>query len=343
MSQGEEAILDHRRTMWRLVESLPDQLEEGYRRGREIAAPVAGTILVSGMGGSGISGEIVAALAARHAGNPVLPVRDFVLPSWAKSASLSIFVSYSGNTAETLSAYREAGALGLRRLAITSGGELGTRAEAEGVPRVLIPAGHPPRASLGWLLGALLGALSPVFSGERIDPARTVGELQALRPALLDPRGTPGRIVEILGERPLWVYAPERLAVVGRRWKTQSEENTKRLSHFDTIPELLHNALVAWDPLWGRRDEAPYVALIRGAVDSADVTRRIDYFEGVLARQGIPHGSVPLSSSDPLTEVLEGIWVGDILSLRRAERLGIDPFPVAAIDRMKATMTTAPR
>ncbi len=343
MSQGEEAIPDHRRAMWRLVESLPDQLEEGYRRGREISAPVTGTVLVSGMGGSGISGEIAAALAARHAGCPVLPVRDFELPSWAKSSSLAIFVSYSGNTAETLSAYREAGTLGMRRLVITSGGELGTRAEAEGVPRVLVPGGHPPRASLGWLLGALLGALSPVFPGGRIDPSRTVVELRGLRPALLDPRGTPGRIVEILGERPLWVYAPERLAVVGRRWKTQSEENTKRLSHFDTIPELLHNALVAWDPLWRGSDAAPYVALIRGAVDSADVTRRIDYLERVLERQGIPHGSVRLSSPDPLTEILEGIWVGDILSLRWAERLGIDPFPVVAIDRMKATMTTVPR
>jgi glucose/mannose-6-phosphate isomerase len=327
--------------MVQLVDSLPQQLLEGYNKALKTGFSLKlgkSPILVLGMGGSGIAGELISTLSSEIGSSQVASVRSFSFPTWASKGSTAIFVSYSGNTAETLRVYREAGRRGVERVVLTSGGALLKMAEKDGVPAVVIPSGNPPRASLGYLFGALFGLLNPLFPGHEKDLAVTAEELRALGSEMKGDWGWPARVANAWGDRELWVYVPERLAAVGRRWKTQSEENAKRLAHFDTVPELMHNALVAWDCLPKGAAGKRLVVMLSGPREGNEILTRMEYLSGVIEGMGGPLLHIRLGSTRPLTEMLEGVWIGDYASLREAEATGVDPLPVAAIDKMKAKM-----
>jgi glucose/mannose-6-phosphate isomerase len=326
--------------MIELVDSLPQQLLEGHSRGQAIKFSLKGKSppIVFGMGGSGIAGELLSTLSHEIGSTPVTCIRSFSFPTWAGKGIPAIFVSYSGNTAETLRVYKEAGRRGLDRVVLTSGGTLLSMAEKDGVPSVVIPSGYPPRASLGYLFGSLFGILSPLFPGHEHDLPVAAEELRGLAGEMKGEWGWPARVASAWGDRELWVYVPERLAAVGRRWKTQSEENAKRLAHFDTIPELMHNALVAWDCLPPGIAGKRLVVMLSGPREGKEILTRMEYLAGVLEGMGCPLLHIRLGSTRPLTEMLEGVWIGDYASLREAQATGVDPLPVAAIDKMKAQL-----
>ena len=141
--------------MWSMIESLPLQ----YRWAATLdtpAIPPSSTILVCGMGGSGISGDFVQAAVAETQVD-VRIHKDYGLPKWAASARpLVIAVSYSGNTAETLSSLGEAIDLELPVAVISTGGEAIAIADNRDLPRLVVPSGLQPRAALGYLVGAVL-------------------------------------------------------------------------------------------------------------------------------------------------------------------------------------------
>jgi glucose/mannose-6-phosphate isomerase len=327
--------------MVQLVDSLPQQLVDGYNRGLAANFPLKpgkSPPMIFGMGGSGIAGELLSTLASEIGSTPIISIRSFSFPKWAGKGVPAVFVSYSGNTAETLRVYKEAGKRGLDRVVLTSGGALLEMARKDGVPSVVVPPGNPPRASLGYLFGALFGLLNPLFPGHEHDLPVTAEELRSLASDMKGEWGWPARVASAWGDRELWVYVPERLVAVGRRWKTQSEENAKRLAHFDTVPELMHNALVAWDSLPKGVAGKRLVVMLSGPRDGKEIMTRMEYLSGVIEGIGCPLLHIRLGSLRPLTEILEGVWIGDYASLREAQSTGVDPLPVVAIDKMKAKM-----
>ncbi len=108
-----------------------------------------------GMGGSAIAGDLLRILADREGTVPVHVVRHYEPPSWITPEDFLLFSSYSGETEETLSAYRALSRLGCRSAVIASGGSLADRARSEGLPLALLPAGFPPRAALGYSFSTL--------------------------------------------------------------------------------------------------------------------------------------------------------------------------------------------
>jgi glucose/mannose-6-phosphate isomerase len=326
--------------MSQLADELPRQLREGYDRskGKGPTFERGQPVVLFGMGGSAIAGDLLCSLSSQWSATPLSMVRSFDLPAWAQKRMRSIFISYSGDTPETIHAYGEAGRRGLERMVVTSGGELLRKAERDGVPSVQIPAGNPPRASLGYLFGALYGLLEPIFPGGERDLLDAVDELNAIAPRMRAKDGWPKLIALAWGQRDLFVYVPERLSPVGRRWKTQAEENAKRLAHFDTVPELLHNAVVAWDFLPREEAGKRLVVLLSGPGDSVSTMNRMDYLSIVLGGMGCPILDVRLSCKRPVAELLEAVWIGDHASLLEAESLKVDPLPVPAIGKMKEHM-----
>jgi glucose/mannose-6-phosphate isomerase len=331
--------------MWELAASFPRQLRDGQKAvpRHNFAERPGLPIAVVGMGGSGIAGELVANLAAGEAESPVLPLRDFALPGWVSSHAASVFVSYSGNTAETLAAYDEAGRRGVPRAAIASGGELITRAKRDKVLHVQIPAGQPPRSSLGYLLGGLIGILRHAIPSLERDLAREADALGSRATEYAGEGAAPARLAEAWGARgDLWVYAPQGLAAVARRWSTQIEENAKRMAHFDTVPELLHNAVVGWSEM-GREDaERRFVVVLRPRSAGEAISRQLDFVIGLMKERGARVVEVTSSSRSPLGEALDLVWQGDYVSLHAARRLGVDPLPVAIIERLKAALAAPP-
>jgi glucose/mannose-6-phosphate isomerase len=149
--------------MHRHLEGFPDQLREAVAMGQETPLSVSGdgitSVVVAGMGGSAIGGELAAGYLARSMSVPLSVVRGYSLPAYVGPSTFVYVSSYSGNTEETLSAYAEARERRARIVCSTTGGEVGRVAEESGHDIVGVPTGYPPRAALGFGLVPLLFVL----------------------------------------------------------------------------------------------------------------------------------------------------------------------------------------
>jgi glucose/mannose-6-phosphate isomerase len=332
-----------------LAATLPDALESGYRSGRRLALPSTGVsprFVAVGMGGSGIAADLARGLVDAESAATLSVVRSPDLPGSVNRHTDVLLVSYSGDTWETLVAYDAAGRAGARRTVITSGGALLERARQDGVPVLGVPSGLPPRSAVGHLLGGVLGLLDPTFPEsleERVSRAA-----KATRARIRDYArkvGPAATLARQVGDRLPFVYAEHSFVPLARRWKTQVEENAKRLAVFDEVPELFHNALVGWDALSGADANRPFVVLLEWSGESELVRTSFRYLERLLRSKAVPTARASLSSDDRLEALVVGIALGDHLSLFLADRRGVDPYPVDAIVRLKSSIRTptAPR
>jgi glucose/mannose-6-phosphate isomerase len=325
-----------------LAATLPNALESGYRSGRELARPLPGDDLqfvAVGMGGSGIAADLARGLVDAESRATLSVVRAPDLPRAVGSRTEVLLVSYSGNTWETLAAYDAAGRAGARRTVVTSGGQLLERAEADGVPALIVPPGLPPRSAIGHLLGGVLGLLDSAFP-ESLEN-RVVHTAEATRSRIREyarSSGPAAALAQRVGGHLPFIYAESSFVPLARRWKTQVEENAKRLAVFDEVPELFHNALVGWDAI-SKTDAGRSVAiLLEWSGESPLVRKSFRYLERLLSLKGVTTARASLLSDDRLEALLAGIALGDHLSLFMADRSGVDPYPVEAIMRLKSSL-----
>jgi glucose/mannose-6-phosphate isomerase len=149
-------------SMRSLLESFPEQVQAAAQAGRNLHLPQPGepkTIVVTGLGGSAIGGDLARSITETQVKIPIIVNRNYDLPEFVNASTLIFACSYSGNTEETLSAYEQGKKAGASILCITSGGQLETLATANGDSVLRLPGGLPPRAALGHSLFALLTAL----------------------------------------------------------------------------------------------------------------------------------------------------------------------------------------
>jgi glucose/mannose-6-phosphate isomerase len=330
-----------------LAADLPNGLLSGFRLGRELPLPTAAVpprIYAAGMGGSAIACDLLQGVIEAETRITLSIVRSPDLPRGADRSARALIVSYSGETWEALRAYEAAGRAGSNRVVITSGRALAERAEADGVPVLRVPPGMPSRSAVGVLLGGILGLLDPHF------PESNESRIARIAERLRTEIGRYGRsdgpasaIVETIGDRSPYVYAAAGFRALARRWETQIEENAKRLATSGEIPEAFHNAMAGWGGL-RRADAARWVALmLEWAEEDATVRRGTRVFERMLAQRRVTVARVCLESDDRLEAVLEGVALGDQVSLRMAERARVDPSAVEAIDFLRTTLGAGPR
>ena len=125
-------------------------------------------MVVAGMGGSAVGGALARAMLGDHASRPILASRTYGLPAWTTPDTTVLCASYSGNTEETLACYEAAGALGARRVAVTSGGRLAELARADGVPVIPVAGGFQPRAAVAYMTVAALEVARLCGAGPRM-------------------------------------------------------------------------------------------------------------------------------------------------------------------------------
>ena len=348
------------RRMFTLVHALGDQLlASAHLEGLDEVQPPAagfGRIILCGMGGSAIAGDLVQPLLA-HGLTPLVVWRDYGLPHWAGPGDLVLCSSYSGNTEETLAGAYEAGRRGCARLAFTSGGSLAELASAEGFPAVILPGGLPPRASLGVSLGAMVRSLGRLGLVADADATliRTAKTLNAYRGARLsplaaeggdteivqaDPEGNPpaAELAKILvGRVPVIYTAGTESHAAGLRLKAQLNENSKVPACLASFPELNHNDLVGWnlDPV----DRGRFVLIIlRGMSDNERVDRRVDLTRQLLADEFPEIHEIKSRASGVLDRTMALVQYGDYLSCHLARLSGVDPLPVDRIVRLKEAL-----
>ena len=327
-----------------LAAGLPDALVAGFHEGREVARPASerlDRVVAVGMGGSGIASDLARGVVESETPLALDVVRSPTLPRGIGTRSHVLLVSYSGNTWETLEAFVAAGRAGAPRTVITSGGALADRARQEGVPVLSVPPGLPPRSAVGHLLGGILGLLDPAFPESNEARVTRIADGLRRRVALYArARGPAAQIAEKIGTRLPFVYAESTFLALARRWKTQFEENAKRLAVFDEVPELFHNALVGWDAIPRREAAAAAAILLEWSEEVPPVRKSFRYLEQLLRHQGVPVARVPLAHEDRLEALLDGVTMGDHVSLFVADRRKVDPLPVDAITRLKAAIGT---
>jgi glucose/mannose-6-phosphate isomerase len=313
--------------MERLVAGLGDQL----RWSAEILVPDIqqnALHLVVGMGGSGISGDIAAALAS----GLVAVHKGYGLPQWAKANPPAVIaISYSGNTEETLTAAEEAGKDGFPVYAITGGGRLAEMASAEGWPVILVPGGLQPRAALGYMLGSVLRLLE---AGGAISLAPSdLSKTADLVDSLAGPGGMGWALAADLAAglkgRAVIVYGANGLTgPAALRWKTQINENAKWPAWVGLFPELDHNEIVSWTSLLELSKGHFGIVTLRDESESARLGARFDH-TARLTSEAVPWvGEVWSQGVSALERMMSLCAMGDLVSIEIARAASVDPVPV---------------
>jgi glucose/mannose-6-phosphate isomerase len=305
----------------------------------------AAGLVVCGMGGSAIGGDLAVAALGDRATRPISVVRGYALQAWTPPEALVLCSSYSGQTEETLACFEAAGAAGARRVVLTTGGALAEAARAEGVPVIGVPAGMQPRAAvlygtIGTLVCAAACGAAPGLHSE-IDMApglleRLVEEWGPDAPE----EALPKRIArELRGQVPV-VHGAGPTAAVARRWHTQMNENAKLPATWSELPEANHNEICAWER---GAALAPLAAVFLEDPDQHPrVGRRIELMCEEVARAGAPTVVVPAHGDSRLERVLAQVLLGDLVSVYLAALDGIDPTPVEAILRLREALHGKP-
>lgn len=327
------------------IDDLPNQIESAWAQAQSAQVPDLSDVrqvVICGMGGSSISGELLAALVAESSPTAIMVNRGYDLPTWAAGPeTLVVGLSHSGTTEETLSALGQGAERGCRMLAVTQGGKLGPLVEQAGGTVLSYQYSALPRASLGWLYGTLLAAA--VRSGLIEDQAGGVTEavdllrmgrdvLGADAPPENNPaKRTAGQLVERI---PIF-WGSGLLEPVARRWKTQVNENAKTAAYFEAMPELNHNAVVGLDfpePLMTR---IAIVELVSKQYDHPRVRVRFRASYEIVLQAGIMVDRVTARGESRLAQQMSMIQFGDYLSYYLAVAYEADPSPIHNIVQLK--------
>ena len=333
-------------SMLATVAALPSHVREAYANGAAATGLPAlddvTAVVVCGMGGSAVAGDVLKASFRDRLGMPVDVNRSPVLPAFAGPRTLVVVSSYSGTTAETLASFAEAVERGCRIVAVTSGGPLGEECAARGFAAVRVPGGFQPRAALGHLTFAALGALEAAGLLPRLgaDVDEVVRELEGLAeelaPAVPTNENPAKRLAIWLGDRVPVVWGAEGVpAVAAMRWKTQLNENGKVPAFAATMSELDHNEVVGWTAPYGERFA---VIGLRDDGEPAGAGPRFPLSADIVREAGGTYDEVRSRGRSPLARLLSLVLVGDFTSCYVGLRRGVDPTPVAAIDRLKAAL-----
>jgi glucose/mannose-6-phosphate isomerase len=237
--------------MYSQIAGLPEQLKTAWELGNNLPLPEfepVSQIVIAGMGGSAIGGDLLASYVADLAKVPIVVHRDYDLPAWAKGKkTLVICSSHSGNTEETLSAYAQAKNNGCQILCISTGGKLAATAKADGVNLWVFDHKGQPRAAVGYSFGILLALVTRM--GLVADQNAAVLEtVEAMKTAQQDyavevstPKNPAKRMAGQLQNRWVAVFSSGRMSPISRRWKGQISEIAKAWAQFEFLPESNHN------------------------------------------------------------------------------------------------------
>jgi glucose/mannose-6-phosphate isomerase len=326
------------------VLAQPHQLGDALWRAQSAGIPHGdrpGGLVVCGMGGSAIGGDLAAAALGDRATRPITTVRGYALASWTGPDSLVLCCSYSGDTEETLACFEAAGAAGAGRVVLTTGGRLAEAARAEGVPVIGVPAGMQPRAAVLYMMvgalecAALCGA-APGLHAE-IDTSRALLEelVGEWGPEASDDSQAKAIASTLRGTVPV-VHGSDPTTAIARRWHTQMNENAKSAAFWAELPEANHNELCGWER--GRKNAPLAAVFLCDADQHPRIQRRIELTRSEVERAGAPTIVIHSRGGTPLERVLSLILLGDLMSVYLAVLEGVDPTPVEPLVRFKAAL-----
>ena len=283
--------------MYNRIFDFPEQMADalkiadGWNIRPNDFAGIRNVVLV-GMGGSAIGGDLVRTLLSDRLVIPFIVNRNYRLPEFVDDETLVIASSYSGNTEEVLEALDDALDRKAQIAAITTGGLLEEVAKLNDIPLVQIPAGMQPRAALGYSFVPVLMLFEKLgmVKGLSKEVNGAIRLMQTFRERYIEDVPTDQNMAKTIAEKLLAKMAivytgPTLMDVVGVRWKGQFCENAKNMTFHNVFPEFNHNELVAWSDPIGPHTDNLQVLIIRDAGDHPKVARRMDIVKGLIEKQ----------------------------------------------------------
>lgn len=319
------------------IAEFPQQLLEAVEIGKNASlTPLRKeirNIVVAGMGGSGIGGDLVRGMVHTKLAVPLVVIKDYFLPYWVDEHTLLIASSYSGNTEETIHVLEEAIRRQCKIVCISSGGSVAHLAAKAGLDYIRIPSGMPPRACLGYSFVQQLFILKRY---NFIDDGFLVGLTQAARLLVKEQKRIQRQAKSLarkLNRRLPVIYSTTDLEPVALRWRQQINENGKMLCWHHVLPEMNHNELVGW------RNPGKYaVVFLRSETDYARNQQRINIARNIITQYTKHIVDVWARGDSYVERVLYLIHLGDWMSYYLAERRNVDPVEVNVIDYLKAEL-----
>ncbi len=329
--------------MRELLREFPTQVGDAVRIG--VRTPVRlnraaiRNIVVTGLGGSAIGGDLLRSYLADRLSVPFVVNRHYMLPEFVDEKSLVVVSSYSGNTEETIGAHADAVKRRAQVVCISSNGETERLARKHRQPLVTIPGGLPPRAALGYSFFPLLVTLAKtkLIGSQDNDIRETIALLQK-KSRVYDSaaEGNPAvRIARKLHAKlPIVYSAADRFDSVNLRWRGQLAENAKVLAFGHVVPEMNHNELVGWNILKPVMKKMA-VIFLRDRGDHKRVALRMDITRDLVRPHAAEVIEVQSEGRSLLARMFSLIYLGDWVSFYLAILNRVDPTPVKVIDYLK--------
>lgn len=318
--------------MARMLDDFPRWCEEALSIGNNIRFEkelTPDSIVVLGMGGSGVSGDIISAyLSNMKKTLPVYTIKDYVLPKYITKNSLIFAVSYSGNTEETVSAYKEAIRLGARVIAISAGGKLESLSRDNRNTFIKIPSGLPPRLSTPYLIFPMLNILQNggLMSRRSIEFSDAIKSLR--NPAI---KKFAKELAGKIGKKIPLIYASSRFSVVAMKWKTDINENTKIPAFYNVYSEFNHNELTSYI----NKIADFHIIIIRDDEDHPRIIKRMKITKDLFKKYDQEVTEILIRGESFLSKLLSTMYTGLWLAYYLAIAYDTDPTPVEIIEDLK--------
>ncbi|MDV2989841.1 MAG: bifunctional phosphoglucose/phosphomannose isomerase [Dehalogenimonas sp.] len=329
--------------MGQRIRELPETLLNAWNQAAEFELPDyqgIDKVLVLGMGGSAIGGDLVRRLLMSESKAQISVLRDYDLPGWVDDKTLVIASSYSGNTEETLSGFEQALNGPAKKLVITTGGRLLELAREHDIPAFVFDYKAQPRAAVAWGIFPLLNFLTRM--GLAADKNPDVSEA-ALVTEQFARKIEPGKALshnlakemayKLFGRIPV-VYGAGLAVEVAYRWQTQFSENAKQWAFSQTFPELNHNAIAGYQ-LPEQLVPSLAVVMLRSNHLSERIVKRYYVTADLLGKSGARVNFADGRGISPLAQMMSLILMGDYVSYYLALLNNADPSPVENISYLK--------
>ncbi|MDP7115693.1 MAG: bifunctional phosphoglucose/phosphomannose isomerase [Candidatus Woesearchaeota archaeon] len=314
--------------MYQVLKDFPLQIQKGWNLAKDVSAKDEfDKVMVSGMGGSCLPGEILKSYLDDFS-MPIILNKDYSLPAFTNEKTLLFLISYSGNTEETINAFREAQKKLAKIIVISSGGKLKKLAEEQQITYVEVPEGLQPRFSYGYMFLVVLRILQNCNVIENQDKAveKTV---ETLRKDIF--KESAEELSEKLVDKIPVIYSSANLRAVSYKWKINFNENSKIPAFSNVFPELNHNEMNGYVHVSG----SYHVIIIKDDSDYVRTRKRMDIFKELVKQRGVEVTEIGLSGPNKLAKLISAIYIGDWVSFFLAMKRKEDPTPVKLIEEFK--------
>jgi glucose/mannose-6-phosphate isomerase len=328
-------------------EQIKDAVSIGENFNPKFSAKKINKIVLTGLGGSAIAGDLLRSYLSDEIKVPIIVNRDYFLPKFVDDKTLLVVSSYSGNTEETISAYKDGVKKRANIFCITSNGEIEKMALKKKHPVIKIPSGYPPRAALGYSFFPLLVLFTKLglIKSKKREINETIKLIEQKSRIYSNPEHEENIAYKIalrvVGSLP-FIYASGKFDAVAMRWACQIEENAKMLAHFNVFPEMNHNEIVGWSgEVGGNFKEIMSkisVIILRDDGEYERVKYRIEITDELMRPYAGEVLNIFSEGKSLLARIFSQIYLGDWVSFYLAILNNVDPTPVKPIEYLKSEL-----